>query len=158
MSSFAQSSNEQVYNQMLGMLPANHDEALEIALRLVRYVYHQKARSCETQYERMMHLNTQKNEDRMRRLLEENATLVRERDNLVTKTQSMTSELAKLDIVRENLGIAMSRPAPPRTSNGAPYMTVNNTRQASFNTNIAPALSPNGGNYSINSPVRQGFE
>ena len=46
MSSFAQTSNEQVYNQMLGMLPANHDEALEIALRLVRYVYHQKARSC----------------------------------------------------------------------------------------------------------------
>eukprot|EP00943_MAST-04B_sp_MAST-4B-sp1_P004155 g4155.t1 len=142
---------------MLGMLPANHDEALEIALRLVRYVYHQKARSCETQYERMMHLNTQKNEERMRRLLEENATLVRERDNLVAKTQSMTSELAKLDIVRENLGIAMSRPAPPRTSNGAPYITVNNTPQTGINANNIAGLSSQGGNYGANSPVRPGF-
>ena len=141
MSSFAQAGNEAVYNQMLGMLPANHDEALEVALRLVRYVYHQKARSSETQYERMMHLNTQKNEDRMRRLLEENATLVRERDGLVTKTQSMTSELAKLDAVRKNLGIAMNQPAPPRTSTGAPYMTVNSSYAGLNLSNASPHRS-----------------
>lgn len=144
MSSFAQIGNEQLYNQMLGMLPANHDEALEISLRLVRYVYHQKARSSETQYERMMHLNTQKNEDRMRRLLEENASLVRERDGLVAKTQSMTSELTKLDAVRKNLGIAISQPAPPRTSNGAPYMPVNSTPLNGLNASNTMSLSPSG--------------
>ena len=77
------------------MLPANHDEALEITCALFVTFTHQKARASETQYERMMHLNTQKNEDRMRRLLEENAVLVRERDDLLSKTQSMNSELAK---------------------------------------------------------------
>lgn len=144
MSSFAQAGNEQVYNQILGMLPANHDEALEITLRLVRYVYHQKARASETQYERMMHLNTQKNEDRMRRLLEENAVLVRERDDLLSKTQSMNSELAKLDAVRKNLGIAVNHQNLSSTTAGVPNLTAR----------MAPLSSPNSSNnvYPYSSP------
>ena len=146
MSSFAQAGNEQVYNQILGMLPANHDEALEITLRLVRYVYHQKARASETQYERMMHLNTQKNEDRMRRLLEENAVLVRERDDLLSKTQSMNSELAKLDAVRKNLGIAVNHQSPPSIRTGAPNLTarVASVGSPNYSHNVHSYSSPNG--------------
>ena len=147
MSSFAQAGNEQLYNQILGLLPANHDEALEITLRLVRYVYHQKARASETQYERMMHLNTQKNEDRMRRLLEENAVLVRERDDLLSKTQSMNSELTKLDAVRKNLGIAVNHQSPSSTRTGAPNFAASQTSVGSpnyANHSVHPYSSPSG--------------
>jgi hypothetical protein len=103
MSSFTQQTNETIYNEMIGLLPANHDDAMELVLRLQRFVYHQKARACETHYERMLHLSAQKSEERLRRLLEENARLVTERDAAAQKNNALQSELTKLDSIRTNL-------------------------------------------------------
>ena len=108
MSSFAEKTNEQIYNEIIGLLPPNHDDAMELVLRLQRFVYHQKTRACETHFERMLQLSTQKNEERTRRLLEENARLVQERDQLTHQHNALQHVT---NSIHHNLASAMDTSA-----------------------------------------------